>query len=54
MSTSTPNRSYQEMVYLSLKAPHHLGCGSRVANVGLQPNFHLQHLSSKDRAPIQI
>jgi hypothetical protein len=38
-------------VYLSLKAPQHLGCGSRAANVGLQPNFHLHHLSSKDRAP---
>jgi hypothetical protein len=38
-------------MYLSLKAPHHLGCGSRVANVGFQPNFHLRHLSSKDRAP---
>jgi hypothetical protein len=35
----------------SLKAPHHPSCGSRAANVGLQHNFHLHHLSSKDWAP---
>jgi hypothetical protein len=39
-------------VYLSLKAPHHLGCGSRAANIVLQHVFHLHHLSSKDRAPV--
>ena len=38
-STSTPNRSYQETVYLSLKAPHHLGCGSRAANVVSPTSF---------------
>jgi hypothetical protein len=38
-------------VYLSLKAPHHLGCGSRAANVILQQVFNFHHLSSKDGAP---
>ena len=41
-------------MYLSLKAPHHLGCGSRAANVVLQQVFHLHHLSSKDRAPFYL
>jgi hypothetical protein len=51
MSTSIPNCSHQETLYLSLKAPHLLGCGSRVANVSLQPNFHLHRLWLKDQAP---
>jgi hypothetical protein len=46
-----PIRSYHETVYLSLKAPHHLGCGSRAGNVALQQVFHLHHLSLKDQSP---
>jgi hypothetical protein len=41
-------------VYLSLKAPHHLGCGSRAANVVFQQNLYLHHLSSKDQAPFYL
>jgi hypothetical protein len=33
MLTSIPNLSNSETVYLSLKAPHHLGCGSQETNV---------------------
>jgi hypothetical protein len=50
-NSSTPNRSYQEMMYLSFKAPHHLGCGSRAGNVALQQFSNLHHLSLKDQAP---
>jgi hypothetical protein len=49
-----PNCSYQETMYLLLKAPHHLGCGSRAANVVLQPFSNHHQLSSKDQAPFYL